>query len=94
MYLIDTDILIYSMKNHPVVRENFRKHEEKLKAISVISYGELYFGARKSKYSEKNLASVRRINELFTIIDITKTIMENFGDLKASLQTKGKTVPD
>ena len=94
MYLIDTDILIYSLKNQPQVKENFQKHALKPKAISVVSYGELYFGAVKSKYSENNLAAVRRISELFPLIDVTRSVMETFAEIKATLQKSGNPLPD
>ena len=94
MYLIDSDILIYSLKNNPVVRQNFKQKSSIPKAISVISYGELYYGAKKSEWVEKNLAIVRRISELFPIINTTKSIMETFADLKTKLQIKGEIIDD
>ena len=94
MYLIDSDIIIYSLKNHPVVRQRFEEKFAIPKAISVISYGELYYGAKKSKQKEKNLAVVRRISELFPIINTTKSIMETFADIKVELQAKGKLISD
>jgi tRNA(fMet)-specific endonuclease VapC len=42
MYLIDSDIIIYSLKNNPIVRHNFQEKAAIPKAISVISYGELF----------------------------------------------------
>lgn len=93
-YLIDTDIIIYSLKNHDQVVKNFRNFKEAPKAISVITYGELVYGARKSANSEKNLAKVYRLAELFPIIDISPAIMEIFGELKASLEKSGKTIDD
>ena len=93
-YLIDTDIIIYSLKNHDQVVQNFRNFKESPKAISVITYGELVYGARKSANSEKNLAKVYRLAELFPIIDISPAIMEIFGELKASLEKSGKTIDD
>ena len=92
--MIDTDIVIYSLKNDPTVFKNFKMHIDAPKSLSVITYGELMFGARKSKSVEKNLATVRRLAELFPIIDITTSIMDTFGDLKASLQKKGATLDD
>ena len=92
MYLIDSDIIIYSLKNHPPVRQRFEEKFAIPKAISVISYGELYYGAKKSKQKEKNLAVVRRISELFPIINTTKSIMETFADIKVELQVEGKLI--
>jgi tRNA(fMet)-specific endonuclease VapC len=94
MYLIDSDILIYSLKGNEIVKNNFKDRLNVPKSISVISYGELYFGAKKSKYIEKNLAAVRQISESFPIIEVKKSIMETFGDLKAKLQSNGLNIPD
>ena len=50
MYLIDTDIVIYALRGSPVVQQNMEAHAESPKSISVITYGELYFGAVKSQH--------------------------------------------
>lgn len=93
-YLIDTDIIIYSLKNHPQVKRNFLEKANLPKSISVITYGELIYGACKSQYKEKKLAIVHRITEIFPIIDITKSVIETFGHLKIYLQKKGRSIPD
>jgi tRNA(fMet)-specific endonuclease VapC len=93
-YLIDTDIIIYSLKGNNNVQNNLLEKKNISKAISVITYGELIFGAKKSKSREKNLATVYRIGELFSVIELTKGIVETFGEVKASLQKKGKNVYD
>jgi len=93
-YLIDTDIIIYSLKGNENVQKIFLERKNLSKAISVITYGELIFGAKKSKSREKNLATVYRIGELFPVIEITKGIVETFGEVKATLQKKGNIVDD
>ncbi len=93
-YLIDTDILIYSLKGKEIVLENFRAYRDYPKSISVITYGELIYGARKSQYSEKNLASVKRLMEIFPVINISPSIMETFGALKAKMVRNGNIVDD
>lgn len=62
--MIDTDIIIYSIKGDQTVHKNFIVNEEYPK---VITYGELLFGARKSKSVEKNLAVIYRIRDLFSV---------------------------
>ncbi len=94
MFLLDTDIMIYSMKGNRKVLESLSRHADAPKAISVITFGELIFGARKSQRVQENLAKVYRIREMIPIIDITPAIMECFGDVKASLQSKGIAVSD
>jgi len=93
-YLIDTDIIIYSLKGHSIVQNNLITHKNVSKSISVITYGELISGAKKSKSREKNLATVYRVGELFPVIEITKGIVETFGEVKASMQKKGNTIED
>lgn len=93
-FLIDTDIIIYSVKQNSTVQEYFRKNAALPKAISVITYGELLYGAKKSEKVEKNLAVIHRIAEIFPIIDITRSIIEAFSDLKSSLEESGSIIPD
>jgi tRNA(fMet)-specific endonuclease VapC len=93
-YLIDTDILIYSLKGHDIVQKRFIENEKIPKSISVISYGELLYGAKKSTNSEKNLAVIYRIKELFPIIDVDKAVMEAFSDLKVKTQKTGAVIDD
>jgi tRNA(fMet)-specific endonuclease VapC len=93
-FLIDTDIIIYSLRGHESVNANFRLHLDTPKMLSVVTYGELFFGAKKSKQVEKNLATVRRVAELFPIIDVTTAVMETFGELKSTLQKRGNPLDD
>ncbi|MBN1698398.1 MAG: type II toxin-antitoxin system VapC family toxin [Spirochaetales bacterium] len=93
-YLIDTDIIIYSIKGNSVVHDHFLINENIPKSISVITYGELLFGAKKSQNYEKNIAVVYRIKELFPIIDIDKAIIETFCELKVNLQKAGSPIDD
>jgi len=93
-FLIDTDIIIYSLKKNNIVISNFKKFSNYPKAISVISYGELYFGAKKSKNVEKNIAIAKRISETFEVIEIDKTIIELFGEIKAKMQQTGNIISD
>ena len=52
-YLIDTNIIIYRLKNLGNANANFLKNKDKHMSLSVISYGELVFGAKKIKSSRK-----------------------------------------
>ncbi len=94
MYLIDTDILIYSLKGDPVVVGHLNRSSVSPKAISVVSYGELIYGAHKSARPNENLARVRRLGEILPVIDISPAIMEAFGSLKAQLEESGNRLDD
>ena len=93
-FLIDTNILIYRLKNLGNVNANFLKYKDNKMLISVISYGELVYGANKSKSVEKNMATVREIKSIFPMLDITPNVMDIFGEIKADTQKIGKSVDD
>lgn len=94
MFLLDTDTLIYSLKGNASVVENLRLHANDPKAISVITYGEMIYGAEKSQHRAHNLAKVHRLREIFPIIDVSCSIMDTFGTLKAELSRNGTVVDD
>lgn len=93
-YLIDTSIIIYSLKQHEIVNQKLEETKNVPKSISVIAYGELIYGARKSRHVERNLAVSYRIAEIFPIINIDKSIMDIFGEIKKGLEQKGNIIED
>ncbi len=94
IYLIDTDIIIYSLRNDPTVHFNFKKYKAIPKAVSVVTYGELVYGARKSRLMQKNIAVIRRLAEIFPILDVTPSVMDTFGELKALLERQGNRIDE
>jgi len=94
MYLLDTDTLVYFLKGNESVVDNFKACMDAPKAISVVTYGELIYGCRKSERAAENLAKVHRLAELYPIIDITRSVMDSFGEIKAQLSTAGTSVDD
>ena len=94
MYLLDTDTLIYFLKGEKSVVANFKAHTNTPKAISVITYGELVYGARKSERVTENLAKIHRLAELYPLIDTTRAVVDSFGEIKATLTSAGTTVDD
>jgi len=93
-YLLDSDILIYSLKGHTAVHAHFLREAAVPKAISVISFGELLFGAKKSRWTEKNTAVVLHLPEIFPILDVTRAVMEIFAELKVLLHRRGTPLDD
>ena len=94
MYLLDTDTLIYFLKGDATVVRNFKAALNAPKAISVITFGELVFGARKSGRVTENLAKVQRLAELYPIIDVTRAVVDCFGETKARLSSSGTPIDD
>jgi predicted nucleic acid-binding protein len=94
MYLLDTDIIIYSLKGHPVLQENLRRHLNDPLQISIVTCLELYYGAYKSEQVTGNLAKVKKIEETLEVIPLGTETAEIFGRLKAQLEIKGTRLDD
>ena len=94
MYLLDTDILIYSLKGHEAVQQNLRNHLNDPLQISSVTLMELYYGAYKSQKMESNLAKVRKIENSLEIIPVSRETADIFGMLKAKLEATGMPLDD
>lgn len=93
-FLIDTDIIIYAVKKVPEVIEWFKTTRNISKSISLITYGELMYGAKNSSFPERNIITVNRIQEMYPVVELNIGIMDVFGALKAKLTKSGNSVAD
>jgi len=60
-YLLDTNIVIYTMKNRPQrVKRRFQQYHGQM-GISTVTIGELVFGAEHSQQAERNLADLEAL---------------------------------
>jgi tRNA(fMet)-specific endonuclease VapC len=94
MYLLNTDILIYSLKGNPTVMDHLRRHQFDLLKVCVITLMELYFGAFKSQRPTGNIARVRAIESAFDVLPLGVETAQTFGMLKAGLQKSGTPLHD
>jgi len=93
-YLIDTDILIYAVKGYENVLTRLKKNRDIPVSISLISYAELVYGAKKSQYPERNMITVARIRNIYPVVGLDTEIMEVFADIKAKLVKEGTRIED
>lgn len=94
MYLLDTDTVIYSLKAHPVVQENLRRHYHEPLKISVVTLMELYYGAYKSKKTTSNLAKIKTLENSLEVVTLGKESVDIFGMLKANMEASGTPLDD
>lgn len=93
MILLDTDVCVELLRGNQAVIEKRMFTDEDV-AVSFMTVGELYYGAKKSNNPTKNS---RLVEKLLLSIDILHTdleILTSFGNLKADLNLTGKTLPD
>ncbi len=91
-YLLDTNIVIYTMKNRPErVRGAFKKHEGQL-CISSVTLGELIYGAEKSAQPERNLADIENMIARLEVMPFDPRAAIHFGQIRAALAKIGKPI--
>ncbi len=92
-YLLDTNICIYIRQKRPEeVLRRFRKLRPGEAALSVITYGELLYGAAKS---EQRVAAFERLRELIHLLPalpLPETAAEAYGTMRAELESKGEMI--
>lgn len=93
MYLLDTNICIYLMKGkYPELQKRVESEELFNIGISSITVAELEYGISKSIYSEKNRDLIYGFLAPFEIIPFTEIDTEDFGILRAYLNSKGTPI--
>ncbi len=91
-YMLDTNILIYTIKNRQKkVREAFKQHAEFL-AISTISLGELFYGAEKSSQPDRSLADIESLAARLEVVPFDSEAAIHFGQVRAELEKTGKII--
>jgi tRNA(fMet)-specific endonuclease VapC len=92
-YLLDTNICIYIAKhNRPIVRERFSRHAVNELAMSVITLGELRFGAEKSQARERALTTIQHLADLIPWYALPEAAAEHYGQIRAEFQKCGQPI--
>lgn len=91
-YMLDTNIIIYTIKNRPEhVREAFKLHEGQM-CISAVTLGELIYGAEKSSQTERNLADIEGLIARINVAVFEEQAAKHFGQLRTELYKVGKPI--
>ena len=91
-YMLDTNIIIYTMRNRPQrIRKRFNQHQGSL-CISTITLGELVFGAEYSRQVERNLADIEIMSARLEILNFDIKASYHFGQVRAELYKTGQPI--
>ena len=92
-YLLDTNICIYLTKQqHPALIERFKSLAENEVAMSVITYGELQFGAQKSQQKQKVLNALQQLSLAIPVLEMNQEVSQHYGEIRAYLQKIGAII--
>ena len=91
-YMLDTNICIYVIKNHPPeLRARFNNAADEL-CISSITLSELHYGAEKSARRAENLKAVAQFSARIEVLAFPEKAAAHYGQLRADLDHLGTPV--
>ena len=92
-YLLDTNICIYIAKQKPLgVLRRFEKMAVGEVGMSLISYGELLFGAEKSTQSKQSQRILEELSTVIPPIALSIEVSANYAAIRALLEKKGQPI--
>lgn len=91
-YMLDTDICIYVLKNHPPqVKNRFDEHVGHL-CISSVTLAELIYGAEKSAKPAHNLSVVENFIARLEVLAFDNKAAAHYGQIRATLEKAGTII--
>jgi tRNA(fMet)-specific endonuclease VapC len=92
-YLLDTNICIYIARNRPpAVAERFASTSPGSLGISLVTWGELCFGASKSNDPERVMARLARFVADVPVLVPGAEVGPHYGDIRAGLERAGTPI--
>jgi tRNA(fMet)-specific endonuclease VapC len=92
-YLLDTNICIYIARQRPPgVERRFARLAPGAVGMSLITYGEMRYGAESSLRREDTLTTLRRLVELIPVLAPGAEVGERYGALRAHLEKTGMPI--
>ena len=90
--MLDTNIVIYTIKNRPdKVRRAVNVHAQQL-SISSITYSELVYGAMRSRHPARNLADIEGFAANLDVLPFNENDAAHGGDIRAGLRERGRSI--
>ena len=92
-YLLDTNICIYIARQRPVeVLARFEQAAPGELAMSVITYGELLYGAEKSRSRSQALEVLEALAQAIPVLPMDETVSRHYGEIRAALEQAGTPI--
>lgn len=93
MYLLDTNICIYAMKNaYPALTDKLFHIPPSEISISSITVGELEYGCSRSKWGERSRNVMNMFLAAYTVLPFDRNDAALFGQLRAILASFGTPI--
>jgi len=91
-YLLDTNIVIYVLKQRPIeVLATFNANASRM-AISSITLAELFHGAEKSSRVSENMATIEDFCSRLEVVPYGPKAAQHYGAIRAALEKLGQPI--
>ena len=91
-YLLDTNIVIYVLRQRPIeVLSTFNTNASRM-AMSSITLAELMYGAEKSSRMSENLAAVEDFCSRLQVLPYGAKAAQHYGTIRAALEKIGQPI--
>ena len=92
-FLLDTNICIHIRRRRPpAVLARFQQLKPGEAVLSVITYGELVYGAEKSQFRERASRQLAELASLLPVMELPLRAGEFYGSIRAALEADGCTI--
>ena len=91
-YLLDTNVIIALFGGEETVLDRLAGAAAVF--VPIVAPGELYYGARKSARAEQNVRRIDDFAAAATLLDCNQATAKRYGEIKNSLHTKGRPIPE
>ncbi|SIQ74887.1 type II toxin-antitoxin system VapC family toxin [Pseudacidovorax sp. RU35E] len=92
-FMLDTNICIYIQRQRPPeVLARFSRLKAGEAVVSLITWGELLFGAHKSQRSSQALAALDEFASLIPVLPMHEQAGRHYGSIRAALEAKGQPI--
>jgi tRNA(fMet)-specific endonuclease VapC len=92
-YLLDTNICIYIRQNRPPeVLKRFQRLRPGEAVLSVITFGELLYGAARSTRRAEALARLEELRRLLPVLPLDEAVADSYGMIRADLESRGEQI--
>lgn len=92
-YLLDTNICIYIRQERPeAVLRRFRRLRLGEAGLSVITYGELFYGAERSAHRTVAMERLRELLAWLPALPLPEAAGEVYGTIRAELAQRGAMI--
>lgn len=93
MYLLDTNICIYIVKKKPpTVMRRFESLALGEAAMSLVTYGELEFGALKSQHADQALGILQELKQYIPVLPMAPEVAGHYADIRHTLARQGMPI--